>query len=273
MTDNRSGKKVKNQGEPQDNITVNSVKGQESGYIVADTHLPPYLPYPRFLLKMDITQTAKLLYALLLDRTTLSQKNGWQDEAGRTYIIFPVTAIIDALDKSPSTIKEALNELDRAGLLERKRQGFSTANRLYVKLPPVVQISGLMESENPYLISPENRTADSQKTGLMTAEKLASNNYNINKTIESQTRGVNGERTARGRYCNIFLSEEELSELEREYTGRLQRFIEEMSRYLAATGRRYHNYAAAIRIWADNDRKGNATQGIPDYEYKEGESL
>lgn len=100
---------------------------------------------------MDITQTAKLLYALLLDRTTLSQKNGWQDESGRTYIIFPVTAIADALDKSPSTIKEALNELDRAGLLERRRQGFSTANRLYVKLPPVVQISGLLTARKPDL--------------------------------------------------------------------------------------------------------------------------
>lgn len=199
---------------------------------------------------MDITQTAKLLYALLLDRTTLSQKNGWQDESGRTYIIFPVTAIADALDKSPSTIKEALNELDRAGLLERRRQGFSTANRLYVKLPPVVQISG-----------------------LMTAGNLDSNNYNINKTIENQTKGVNGGRTVCGRYNNIFLSKEELSELESEYPSRLQRFIEEMSRYLAATGKSYHNYAAAIRIWADNDRKGNAAQGIPDYEYKEGESL
>ena len=37
--------------------------------------LPAYLPYPRFLLKMEISQTAKLLYALLLDRSTLSQKN------------------------------------------------------------------------------------------------------------------------------------------------------------------------------------------------------
>lgn len=273
MTDNCSGRKFRKQGEPQENKNRVETEGQETGYVWADTHLPPYLPYPRFLLKMDITQTAKLLYALLLDRTTLSQKNGWQDESGRTYIIFPVTAIADALDKSPSTIKEALNELDRAGLLERRRQGFSTANRLYVKLPPVVQISGLMEADNPYLISPENQTTDSQKTGLMTAGKLASNNYSINKTIENQTKGVNGGRTVCGRYNNIFLSEEELSELEREYPGRLQRFIEEMSRYLAATGKSYHNYAAAIRIWADNDRKGNAAQGIPDYEYKEGESL
>lgn len=273
MTDNCSVKKAGNQEEVQENMLAEPVGGQRVGYVGADTHLPPYLPYPRFLLKMEITQTAKLLYALLLDRTTLSQKNGWQDECGRTYIIFPVTAIADALDKSPSTVKEALNELDHAGLLERKRQGFSVANRLYVKLPPEVQISVPVKSEKSDFISPENRTTDGQKTGLMTAGKLAPNNYIINKTIKSQTKGVGEERTAYGRYCNIFLSRIESAELEREYPGRLQRFIEEMSRYLAATGKSYHNYAAAIRIWADNDRKGNAAQGIPDYEYKEGESL
>ena len=49
----------------------------------ADTRLPPYLPYPRFLLQADLTHTAKLLYALLLDRATLSQANGWLDEGAR----------------------------------------------------------------------------------------------------------------------------------------------------------------------------------------------
>ena len=131
-----------------------------------------------------------------------------------------------------------------------------------------------MESENPYLISPENRTTDGQKTGLMKSGKLASNNYNINKTIESQTMGVNKGRTAYGRYSNIFLSEEEYGELNQEYPDRLQRFIEEMSQYLAAIGKSYSNYAAAIRMWAGNDRKGAAVNGrIPDYGYKEGESL
>ena len=94
-------------------------------YITQETKLPPYLPYPRFLLKMELTQTAKLLYALLLDRSTLSQKNGWQDEQGRVYIVYPITELADALDKSPATIKPALNELDEAGLLERKRTGFA----------------------------------------------------------------------------------------------------------------------------------------------------
>ncbi len=41
------------------------------------------------------------------------------------------------LDKGCTTIKGALNELDTAGLLERRRTGFSAANRLYVKVPPI----------------------------------------------------------------------------------------------------------------------------------------
>ena len=111
--------------------------------MTAETELPAYLPYPRFLLKMDISHTAKLLYALLLDRSTLSQKNGWQDSEGRTYIVYPIAEIAEMLDKGCTTIKGALNELDAAGLLERRRAGFSCANRLYVKVPdiPVVQFS------------------------------------------------------------------------------------------------------------------------------------
>ena len=48
------------------------------------------------------------------------------------------------LDKGCTTIKGALNELDAAGLLERRRTGFSAANRLYGKsarIIPVVQFS------------------------------------------------------------------------------------------------------------------------------------
>ena len=109
-------------------------------YIMADTPLPLFLPYPRFLLKMEISQTAKLLYSLLLDRSTLSQKNKWQDDKGRIYIIYPIAEIAEILDKGSTTIKGALNELDAAGLLERERGGFSAPNRLYVKVPRVPQV-------------------------------------------------------------------------------------------------------------------------------------
>ena len=86
--------------------------------------------------------------------------------------------------------------------------------------------------------------------------------------------GASGEPPAPyGRYQNIFLSKTEYDELQAEYPDRLERFIEEMSRYLAASGRSYQNYAAALRIWAGNDKKGAPKKGIPDYSCKEGESL
>lgn len=163
-------------------------------YIMADTPLPIYLPYPRFLLKMEISQTAKLLYSLLLDRSTLSQKNKWQDDEGRIYIIYPIAEIAEILDKGSTTIKGALNELDTAGLLERERGGFSAPNRLYVKVPPVpqVQFSDQLMAGSPPLIEPENRPTDGQKTDLMMVGKPSPNQTTINNLTESQTKGVSG---------------------------------------------------------------------------------
>ncbi len=243
-------------------------------YITADTAMPQFFPYPCFLLKMDLSYTARLLYALLLDRSTLSQKNGWQDSEGRIYIVYPVTEIAEILDKGRTTIQDTLNELAAAGLMERKRTRFAAANHIYVKVPPVVQVSVPMTAGKPDTISPENRTYDSRETGLMMFGKPAPNNYNINNLTESHQMRASGEQPAAfGRYKNIFLSESEYAELKGEYPDRLERFIEELSEFIAATGRTYANHAAAVRMWAGRDKKGTGKKGIPDYSCKEGESL
>ena len=69
-------------------LEVNSI----SDYLAVTTPLPQYLPYARFLLDTDLSHTAKLLYTLLLDRATLSQKNNWVDECGFIYVISPLSA-------------------------------------------------------------------------------------------------------------------------------------------------------------------------------------
>ena len=244
-------------------------------YITAETIIPPYLPYPRFLLKMDLSQTAKLLYALLLDRSTLSQKNGWQDSEGRTYIVYPITEIAEILDKSTMTIQSALNELDAAGLLERERRGFSAPNRLYVKVPEVVKVSLDMTQRNLDVSPKENCTSDTKKTLPMIQRKLYPNQLNINKLKESQTKGASGELPPApyGKYQNVFLTESEYAELKQEYPDSLERLIEEMSRYIASSGNDYANHAATLYRWADREKKENPKKGIPDYSYKEGESL
>ncbi|MEE0680619.1 MAG: replication initiator protein A [Christensenellales bacterium] len=238
------------------------------------TIIPSYIPYPRFILKMDLSHTARLLYALLLDRSTLSQKNGWTDSEGRVYIVYPIAEIAEILDKGRTTIQDALNELANAGLMERKRTRFAAANHIYVKVPEVVQVSVPMTAGKPDTISPEKQTYDDRETGLMMSGKPAPNNYNINNLTESHQMRASGEQPAPfGRYKNLFLSESEYAELKEEYPDRLERFIEEMSEYMAAIGKEYANHAAAVRMWAGRDKKGTGKKGIPDYSYKEGESL
>lgn len=230
-------------------------------YITADTAMPQFFPYPCFLLKMDLSYTARLLYALLLDRTTLSQKNGWQDSEGRTYIVYPVSEIAETLDKGRTAIKSALNELDAAGLLVRERRGFSAPNRLYVKIPqvPVVQFSDHMTA-----IQPENRPSDSRKSDPHKDGKPTPNQLTINQLKENQLKGASGEPPAPfGRYKNIFLSESEYTELKEEYPDRLERFIEEMSEYIAASGNDYVCHAAALRRWLNREKKRSRKRESP----------
>ena len=45
-------------------------------FLTTDTILPPYMVFPRFLLDMELNETTKLLYMVLLDRARLSLKAG-----------------------------------------------------------------------------------------------------------------------------------------------------------------------------------------------------
>ncbi|MBQ7736871.1 MAG: hypothetical protein IJT62_03430 [Oscillospiraceae bacterium] len=95
----------------------------------------------------------------------------------------------------------------------------------------------------------------------------------IESQYQSDRRDEISERTAFGRYGNIFLSEAEYAQLRADYPCDLDRYIEEMSRYLSAHGRTYKNYDAAVRMWAANDKKQSADHGSADYSYEGEDSL
>ena len=238
--------------------------------------MPPFIPYPRFLLEMGLSYTAMLLYALLLDRTTLSRKNGWEDDKGRIFIVYPVAEMAGTLHKTTVTVQTALNELDRAGLVERRRRGFSIPNRLYVKLPPDIKDSLLMKQRKLYIAPKENFTDDVKETLSTTQRKLNTNQLTINKLTESQTKGASGEQppAAFGRYKNVFLSDTEIAELRAEYPDKWEYYIDRLSCHIASSGKKYQSHAATIYKWAQEDAaKQKPKKGIPDYSFKEGESL
>ena len=145
-------------------------------YITAGTALPPYLPYPLFLLDSRLPMTACALYALLLHRASLSQKNGWVDERGRVYIRYPVDELCQALKRGRTAVKSALSELEAVGLLERHSQGRNKPNLLYVKL---------MKCEPG--IASENRPPNSRISGEGRAGKPAASKYIKNTYTERNT--------------------------------------------------------------------------------------
>ena len=128
--------------------------------------------------------TAKLVYSLLLDRTSLSKKNGWVDEKGHIYIVFPVANIAQTIRKGMTVVKEALRELEKAGLIERKRH-FSVPNTIYVKLPDGRKTDQRMVGKAA-IVEPENRPSQGRKTGQRIAGKAAPNHLNNNQTDYNQ---------------------------------------------------------------------------------------
>ena len=98
----------------------------------------------------------------------------------------------------------------------------------------------------------------------------------IDIEIEKERELETGQAPARsyGRYNNVFLSDTELDELKAELPDKWEYYIDRLSGYIASTGRKYKNHAATIRRWAaDDTAKAAPKKGIPDYSYKEGESL
>lgn len=82
----------------------------------------------------SISCESKVLYGLLLDRMSLSAKNGWMDSTGRVYIIFTVEEIMESLACGNKKAVGLLRELEeKAGLIERRRQGLGKPNLIYVK--------------------------------------------------------------------------------------------------------------------------------------------
>ena len=105
-------------------------------FLTPDTNLPPYMVFPRFLLDMELNETTKLLYMVLLDRARLSLKNeGWTDESGHVFLYFTIESMAEVLHKSQMTIKTSLAALEKQDLIIRKRQGAGHPNRIYVKFP------------------------------------------------------------------------------------------------------------------------------------------
>ena len=81
----------------------------------------------------QLSTDARTLYGILLDRMSLSAKNGWLDEQGRVYIIYTVREVQESLCCAEHKAVKLFRELEQADLIERKRRGLGRPSLIFVK--------------------------------------------------------------------------------------------------------------------------------------------
>ena len=154
----------------------------------------------------------------------------------------------------------ALRELEAARLIERRSNGFSKPNQVFLSFPSTAQkcTVKMVKNEQPDCSKVSNTIAQN-----CTPNQINKNNLRLNQLSRT--------KEAYGRYRNVFL--EDYSELEMEI-AELDTLIEDLSAYMQSTGRKYADHAATLRSWsARKKRQQKPGAGIPDYTYNKEESL
>ena len=147
-------------------------------FLQRDSPIPRFFAYPKFLLTLDLSETAKIIYMLLLDRARLSmQKEGWHDEHGRVFVRYTIQSLATAIQKSEMTVKNALKSLEQQDLIYRQRQGAGMPNRIFVKV----------QTESCPARGAENCLTGGTTFDHQTDKKLSGNN-NKSKYREQYTR-------------------------------------------------------------------------------------
>ncbi|MDE6840447.1 MAG: replication initiator protein A [Oscillospiraceae bacterium] len=109
---------------------------------------------PRF---KGVSIEAKVLYGLLLDRMSLSVRNGWMDKDRCVYIYFTQEDAMNLMSCGKDKATRLFRELDQGGigLIERKKQGQGRPARIYVKnFTPPSESGQALEGSPPQPVPP-----------------------------------------------------------------------------------------------------------------------
>lgn len=151
-----------------------------------------------------LSSDAKVLYAILLDRMSLSMKNGWLDDENKVFIIFTIEEIEETMNIGRNKAINIMKEIQDFGLIEKKRRGLGKPNIIYVKnfLVETMEENSTVrektcedrslndkfqEVSKANLQKFEKQTSRNLKTKPQEVSKTNCNKTNINKTKKSDT--------------------------------------------------------------------------------------
>ena len=216
-----------------------------------------------------------ILYSNILLKLYLkSLKNGGKLQLDEN-IPYTAQMIATLTRQQVGTVERALGIFQQLGLVEQLHGGL-----LYMTDIELMIGQSSTEAERKRAARLANKALPPPRTNGGHLSDIRPPEIEIKKEIdieiekERELKPGRAAPAAYGRYKNVILTDTELSELKAELPDKWEYYIDRLSGYIASTGRKYKNHAATIRGWAaDDTAKAAPKKGIPDYSYKEGESL
>ena len=137
----------------------------------------------------DVSVEAKLLYGLMLDRLSLSIKNGWFDALNRAYIIYTIEDVSEDMHCGSQKAVKLVAELEKkAGLIKKKRQGLGKPSLIYVLKFSTVSPQNSSESQ---FLNCENHNSGMMNITTQEFRESQPNKNNQNKTEINKTNPIN----------------------------------------------------------------------------------
>lgn len=138
----------------------------------------------------------------------------------------------------------------------------------------IVNWRDYQSSENSLTNKSTNTLTNNQPTN----NQQITNNQPQRKNVKNVKNIKNGKkregtRTPRGEFQNVFLSAPELQELKTRYPNDYETKIERLSRYLASTGKKYHDHYATLIDWLQEDAAQEQPKSKSSYDLNELEKI
>ena len=135
----------------------------------------------------NLSTDAKTLYGILLDRMSLSVKNEWFDKKGRVFIIFTIEDVKRTLCCADNKAMKLFRELEKFGLVERKRRGLGKPSLVYVKnFSSDLSNERVQNRENHESGSPKNACQDPPKSRCNKNKKSKTERNNTNPILSDE---------------------------------------------------------------------------------------
>ena len=201
----------------------------------------------------DLTNTARIVYAILKDRMKLSLKNGWHDENDEVYINFTQEKMALLLNITPRAVKQTMSLLKKAALISTKKQGLGLPNKIYIhKLLPL-PISGEI-----------NFPSEVKKTSPARGNEFPPNDTDISETENNDTNMGAKPHKKRTRFKPPTLEEVEAYVAEKNYSFDAKKFMEhyEASDWHLGNGKKARYWKQCCATWENNAKRYGARQSV-----------